>query len=105
MLLQPASFALKFGFLAVLYLFLLWVAWGVLRDVRRGSRRVEEVDGEAYSPPPSDATSMYAASVALENGVDAGEPRLRVEHAPGHESGVAYDLLGPVTLGRRDVEI
>ena len=27
-MLQPASFALKFGFLAVLYLFLLWVAWG-----------------------------------------------------------------------------
>ena len=33
-MLQPASFALKFGFLAVLYLFLLWVAWSVLRDVR-----------------------------------------------------------------------
>ena len=25
--LEPVSVALKFGFLAVLYLFLLWVAW------------------------------------------------------------------------------
>ena len=47
---------------------------------------------------------MYAAS-ALEDGLDAGEPRLRVERAPGHEPGMAYDLAGTVTLGRGDVEI
>src|SRR5215472_14005341 len=104
-MLQPASFALKFGFLAVLYLFLVWVAWGVLRDVRRG-RRPEEIEHERYAPgPASDATSMYAASVAHENGVDPGEPRLMVERAPGHEPGMAYDLMGAVTLGRGDVEI
>jgi hypothetical protein len=104
-MLQPASFALKFGFLAVLYLFLVWVAWGVLRDVRRG-RRPEEIEHEGYAPSPaSDATSMYAASVARENGVDPGEPQLRVERAPGHEPGMAYDLMGAVTLGRGDVEI
>ena|ERR1700733_1833021 len=107
-MLQPASFALKFGFLAVLYLFLLWVAWSVLRDVRRGARGVDEFEGDggAYrAPPPADATSVYAAS-ALEDGVvDSGEPRLLVERAPGHEPGMAYDLAGTVTLGRGDVEI
>lgn len=105
-MLQPASFALKFGFLAVLYLFLLWVAWSALRDLRR-SARVDELEGEgAYRPPPtsSDVTSMYAAS-ALEDGPDPGEPRLLVERAPGHSPGMAYDLAGTVTLGRGDVEI
>lgn len=105
-MLQPASFALKFGFLAVLYLFLLWVAWSALRDVRRSARAADEFEPEgAYRrPPPSDVTSMYAAS-ALEEGIDAGEPRLLVERAPGHQAGMAYDLEGAVTLGRGDVEI
>lgn len=104
-MLQPASFALKFGFLAVLYLFLLWVAWSALRDVRRSARQDEELEpaGGYRPPPPSDVTSMYAAA-ALE-GVDGGEPRLLVERAPGHEPGMAYDLAGNVTLGRGDVEI
>ena len=35
-MLEPVSVGLKFGFLAVLYLFLLWVAWSALRDLRRG---------------------------------------------------------------------
>jgi FHA domain len=105
-MLQPASFALKFGFLAVLYLFLLWVALSALRDLRRSSRQVDEFEGDrAYRPPPpSDATSMYAAQ-ALEDGGDSGDPRLLVERAPGHEAGMAYDLAGTVTLGRGDVEI
>jgi hypothetical protein len=103
-MLQPASFALKFGFLAVLYVFLLWVAWSVLRDVRRGGQRHEPA-GRSYAPPPSsDVTSMYAAR-ALEDGADGGEPRLLVERAPGHQPGMVYDLFDAVTLGRGDVEI
>ena len=35
-MLDPVSVALKFGFLAVLYLFLLWVARSALKDLRRG---------------------------------------------------------------------
>jgi len=106
-MLQPASFALKFGFLAVLYLFLLWVAWSVLRDVRRSGRGAEEYEGENRAPaPPSDVTSMYAAaSLGDKNGAPSGEPRLMVERAPGHQAGMAYDLLDSVTLGRGDVEI
>jgi hypothetical protein len=105
-MLQPASFALKFGFLAVLYLFLLWVAVSALRDLRRTNRQVDEFDADrSYRPPPpSDATSMYAAS-ALEDGADAGDPRLLVERAPGHQPGMAYDLAANVTLGRGEVEI
>ena len=34
-MLEPVSVALKFGFLAVLYLFLLWVSRSALRDLRR----------------------------------------------------------------------
>ena len=34
--LAPVSVALKFGFLAVLYLFVLWVARSARRDLRRG---------------------------------------------------------------------
>jgi hypothetical protein len=107
-MLQPASFALKFGFLAVLYLFLLWVAWGALRDVRRsrtGAASEFEQDDPASSGS-SDATSMYAAG-SLGDSVAAaqGEPRLVVDRAPGHQAGMAYDLLDSVTLGRGDVEI
>jgi hypothetical protein len=106
-MLQPASFALKFGFLAVLYVFLLWVAWSVLRDVRRTGRSVQEFEPESRAPAPSsDATSMYAAaSLGEEDGGSGREPRLMVERAPGHQAGMAYDLLDSVTLGRGDVEI
>jgi hypothetical protein len=109
-MLQPASFALKFGFLAVLYVFLLWVAWSVLRDVRRSARGVEELEpdgrGGRDPVPPSDATSMYAAaSLGDEDGALAGEARLIVERAVGHQPGMAYDLGESVTLGRGDVEI
>jgi hypothetical protein len=101
-MLQPVSVGLKFGFLIVLYLFLMWVAWSALRDLRRGRGGVVQSD----APPPSDATGMYDAAVNREG--DAGnafEPRLLVEDAPGHESGVAYDLTRGATLGRGDVEI
>jgi pSer/pThr/pTyr-binding forkhead associated (FHA) protein len=100
-MLQPVSVALKFGFLAVLYLFLIWVAWSALRDMRRGpgARRRPE-------PVPTDATSMYSAASPLEPELNGFEPRLLVERAPGHEAGVAYDIPeSGATIGRGDVEI
>jgi hypothetical protein len=97
---QPASVGLKYGFLIVLYLFLVWVAFSALRDLRRGrgDARVAEYE------PSADATGMYDA---VSGPLDASgfEPRLLVERAAGHESGIAYDLSEPVTLGRGDVEI
>ena len=101
-MLQPVSVALKFGFLAVLYLFLIWVAWSALRDMRRprGMARVQD------DPASSDATSMYSAVSGLDPDANGFEPRLLVERAPGHESGVAYDIPeSGATLGRGDVEI
>jgi len=98
--LEPVSVGLKFGFLAVLYLFLLWVAWSAMRDLRRGRGGVVESD----RPPPPDATGMHDAASVLGD-VDEFEPRLLVERAAGHESGVAYDLVDGATLGRGDVEI
>jgi hypothetical protein len=102
MTLEPVSVGLKFGFLAVLYLFLLWVAWSAVRDLRRGRGGSPQPDRARYT----DATGMYSAADGLgEPGLDGFEPRLLVERAPGHESGTAYDLSGGATLGRGDVEI
>jgi hypothetical protein len=96
-MLEPVSVGLKFGFLAVLYLFLLWVARSALKDLRRGGG----VAGETR-PAPNDATGIYMAADGRD---DWFEPRLLVERATGHEPGVAYDLTGGATLGRGDVEI
>ena len=102
MLLEPVSVGLKFGFLAVLYLFLLWVARSVLKDLRRGAGQPDR--SERISA--TDATGMYSAVDGLPAiDDDEFEPRLLVERATGHESGIAYDLSGGATLGRGDVEI
>lgn len=95
-MLQPVSVGLKFGFLIILYLFLLWVATSSFLDLRRGSRQgVGEGAG-------SDETGVHTAAGAV---AAEFEPRLVVEEAPGHQSGVAYDLRGGATLGRGEVEI
>ena len=98
-MLEPVSVGLKFGFLAVLYLFLLWVALSTLFDLRRGAR------SRGGSTAPPEATGIYTSTDALLGFDDDFEPRLVVERAPGHESGLAYDLTHGATLGRGDVEI
>jgi hypothetical protein len=98
--LDPASVALKFGFLAVLYLFLLWVARSARRDLGGGSARAR---GEALAvEAPPDATGMYSASKLGTVGYVTRAPRLVVERAPGHEPGMIYDLDGDLILGRGD---
>jgi hypothetical protein len=97
--LQPVSVALKFGFLIVLYLFLLWVAWSALRDLRRGRGAV------ASEEAPLDGTGVYGPAIGLPELYGEFEPRLLVEHAAGHQAGIAYDLSDGATLGRGDVEI
>jgi predicted component of type VI protein secretion system len=101
-MLEPVSVGLKFAFLGILYLFLMWVAWSALRDLRRGRRGRAEPDRQ----PPSDATGMYeAVEPLLDPGLDV-EPRLLVERVPGHESGSAYSITDHgLVLGRGDVEI
>jgi FHA domain len=100
-MLEPVSVGLKFGFLAVLYLFLMWIAWSASRDLRRGTGGRS---GRQASSPPPEATSMYAASAVLDGNGEL-EPRLLVERAPGHEAGTAYEIPDGATLGRGDVEI
>jgi predicted component of type VI protein secretion system len=49
---------------------------------------------------------MYDAAEVFDGGADGFEPRLLVERAPGHQSGMAYDIPDAgATLGRGDVEI
>ncbi len=94
MQLEPVSVALKFGFLIVLYLFLLWVARSALKDLRRGW---------GAAPSSAEATGMYAASAGLApEPFDGVDPRLRVEQVAGLRSGDEYDLLEGATLGRGD---
>lgn len=98
-MLQPVSVGLKFGFLIVLYLFLFWVATSTLFDLRRG------LGGRGGGTAAGDATNIYETVDPLTAFEGDFEPRLVVDHAAGHASGVAYDLLGGATLGRGDVEI
>ena len=100
-MLQPVSVGLKLGFLIILYLFLVWVAASTLFDLRRGVR-----GGGGRPAAAGEATSIHQTvdpTALLGDG--NFEPRLVVEHASGHEPGVAYDLTEPVTLGRGDVEL
>jgi len=98
-MLEPVSVGLKFAFLAVLYLFLLWVARSALRDLRR------PVPAERAAGPPPDATGLHPAAHGPRAGGTEGTPRLVVESVPGHEAGMEYDLPDGATLGRGDVEI
>ncbi len=99
MALDPVAVALKFGFLAVLYLFLLWMARSALHDLRRGA-----VDAPAASPGADyeEATGLHKASVGL--GADSrGAPKLRVHTAAGLRAGSAYDLSEGALLGRGEM--
>jgi pSer/pThr/pTyr-binding forkhead associated (FHA) protein len=88
--LAPVSVAIKFGFLAVLYLFLLWIARSALRDLRTG-RAVAVPDGATgfHSATSGPLHTAYAA-------------RLVVERASGHTSGMIYDIGDGAVLGRGD---
>ena len=94
MALDPVAVALKFGFLAVLYVFLFWMARSALKDLRRGVDRAPA----AYA---DDATGMHVASAGLGGANGAhGPARLRVEAAAGLRAGAAYDISEGAVLGR-----
>ena len=106
--LEPVSVALKFGFLAVLYLFLLWVTRSARRDLRGGAAQLDPShfdaarQGNAGAAFPPDATGMYSASALGSADIAHRAPRLVVERAPGHDPGMIYDLDGDLVLGRGD---
>jgi len=101
-MLQPVSVGLKFGFLIVLYLFLFWVATSAMFDLRRRSR---SGGGPVRGEGRSDETGLYSTADPLAELDGEFEPRLLIERAAGHRSGMAYDLTDGATLGRGDVEI
>src|SRR3954453_609809 len=96
---EPASVALKFGFLAVLYLFLLWVARSALKDLRRTT-----APAAGFVPAPDQASpappGLYSATGRSDN--NGRDPRLVVERAPGYQSGIEYEVGQGSILGRGD---
>ena len=82
--LEPLAVALKFGFLAVLYLFLLWVIRMALRDLR------------------GVASPGYETGYHEVHGGDRGatEAFLVVEQGGGLSRGEHFVLFGGVSLGR-----
>ncbi|HXR31910.1 MAG TPA: FHA domain-containing protein [Solirubrobacterales bacterium] len=84
---EPISVALKFGFLAVLYLFLLWIARSALKDLRR-----------TVSPAP-DATGFHQAP-AFAAQASATDAWLIAERGGGLEPGERFDLIGGLSIGR-----
>lgn len=92
---DPISVALKFGFLAVLYLFVLVIARSALKDLRR------------TTAPAPDATGFHAGPVFAEapRGADAW---LVAERGGGLERDQRFDLIGGLSVGRSkeaDVQI
>ena len=92
---EPLAVALKFGFLLVLYLFLLWIARSAMKDLGRGGDAVA-----AASPvePPS-ARRRNSGVPDLRAGVS---PQLVVVAAKGYEPGASWDIGGGATMGRSD---
>lgn len=83
---EPISVALKFGFLVVLYLFLLWIARSALRDLRR------------TAAPAADATGFHAAPAFAEPAT--ADAWLVVVRGGGLAAGERFDLIGGLTIGR-----
>lgn len=104
-MLDPVAVALKFGFIAVLYLFLLWMARSALKDLRRTSGSAWDGDAQsragAGGAVAADGTGYHSAATGL-GSHDGGAPRLRVDTAAGLQAGSAYDLSEGALLGRGD---
>jgi pSer/pThr/pTyr-binding forkhead associated (FHA) protein len=87
---DPIAILLKFGFLAVLYLFLLWVARSARRDVS-GGQATALVDDTGPTARPRDDRMDLRSNVF---------PRLEVVAALGREPGERLEVSDGVTIGR-----
>jgi FHA domain len=83
---EPIAVALKFGFLAVLYLFLFWVVRSALRELRRTTAPAPEATGVHPIGPGGRAAATDAWLVASTGG--------------GLEPGERFDLFGGLSIGR-----
>jgi len=96
---DPLAVVLKFGFLAVLYLFLLWVSRSALRDLRRGADGGAIADAESVEAPVGRSRREEPQDGGFMGSV---EPRLVVIAALGHEPGTTFDISGGALMGRAD---
>ncbi len=83
---EPIAVALKFGFLAVLYLFLFWISRSALRELRRTSAPAPEATGFHALGPGGRAAATDASLVTVTGG--------------GLAPGERYDLFGGLSIGR-----
>ena len=91
---DPIAVALQFGFLAVLYLFLLWVVRSARRDLAGGANTdVPMAGGQAAAPPRSRDRDGYD----LRQGI---RPRLQVVTAVNYQPGQAFEIGESATMGR-----
>ena len=90
---EPLAVALKFGFLAVLYLFLLWIARSARRDLGRY---------EAGSLLEEAAPSPGRREAGAQDGRGDARPRLEVIAAMGYQPGTLFDITRGAMLGRAD---
>ena len=100
---DPLAVLLKFGFLAVLYLFVLWIARSALRDLRRREEPVAADDGASEHDRPRRGRLGHDGAAA--DGEDPGDelrPRLEVVAAKGRDPGEAFDVDRETRLGRAE---
>ncbi len=83
---EPIAVALKFGFLAVLYLFLFWVSRSALKELRQTSAPAPEATGFHPIGPGGRSAATDAFLVVVRGG--GLNPRER------------YDLFGGLSIGR-----
>jgi pSer/pThr/pTyr-binding forkhead associated (FHA) protein len=94
---DPLAVALKFGFLAVLYLFLLWVSRSALRDLARSQDAA--VAAEPIEPPSAARRHEERRGPDM---LSHMHPRIEVIAALGYEPGTVFDISSGATLGRAE---
>ncbi|MBA3371645.1 MAG: FHA domain-containing protein [Thermoleophilaceae bacterium] len=95
---DPIAVMLKFGFLAVLYLFLLWIARSAMRDLRRGEDAAPAAAGPGMGAPGGGHDGALDG-----DGLPPDlRPRLEVVAAKGHEPGHAFAVRSGAQLGRSE---
>lgn len=85
---EPISVALKFGFLAVLYLFLLFIARSALKDLRR------------TTAPAPDGTGLHTVQPRSGGNSASEDAWLVSEQGGGLSEGDRFDLFGGLSIGR-----
>ena len=94
---EPLAVALKFGFLAVLYLFLLWVARSAMKDLAARSAPARRRPSRSSRPSPRRRESV-AARPARRRGPAAARWWPRWATSPGRN----FDVGDGATMGRSD---